>query len=86
LNSLFVFRSEVLDQVGVLDNVELSEDSSTVLAIAKRKMRDTVNDCRHVVKDHLSIEKMRSNFRACQETDKLATMGFTTGAVAGLVW
>ena len=82
----FAFRSEVLDQTGVLDDVELSEDSSTVLAIAKRKMKTTVNDCRYIVKDHLNIEKMRSTFRACQEKDKLATMGFTTGAVAGLVW
>mmetsp|Transcript_10741 Transcript_10741/g.13580 ORF Transcript_10741/g.13580 Transcript_10741/m.13580 type:complete len:191 (-) Transcript_10741:79-651(-) len=77
--------SEVLNHAGILDDIELSEESTQVFKMVKRKITSKVNDCRLLVRKHCSMHNIRDTFDNCIEKDKLATLGFTTGAVAGLV-
>jgi len=79
-------RSEVLNQVGVLDKVDLPEGSDQFVNNIKQKITGAVNDCRLAVRSHCSVDKIRDAYGSALEKDKMGTLGWTTGAVAGLVW
>ena len=82
--------TEVLHQAGVLDDISYPSSSSSdsshkFIRGIRQKITSTVNDCRITVRKHLSVENMRQVYKSCLENDKMGTLGFTTGAVAGLL-
>jgi len=78
--------SEVLNQAGVFEMVSLPEQGDDMILAVRKKVSGAVNDCRLAVRKHLSVDKFRSGYESCLRADKMGTLGFTTGAVAGLVW
>jgi len=76
--------SEVANRAGVLSNI--SEENAESLQTVRQKVTETVNCCRLQVRKHLSIGNIRSIFDRTMEKDTMGTLGFTTGAVAGLVF
>ena len=40
----------------------------------------------YTIDDHNEFLYFREEYKNCLERDKLGTLGFTTGTVAGLVW
>lgn len=78
--------AEIANQAGLLEDVQLSEENSKSLQLARQKVTETVNSCRLQVRKHVSIDNMRSLFDRTMEKDTMGTLGFATGAVAGLVW
>lgn len=80
--------SEVLNHAGVLDPIsdKMSDEGAEIANIVRKKVKMVVNDCRMAVRNHVRLDKMREGYERCMERDQLGTLGFTTGAVAGLVW
>jgi len=88
--------SEVMHQTGVLDTIEgntnidfddiLSDGSEEALRGLKQKVCHRIDQCRMTVREQLNLNKIREEYKNCLDRDKLGTLGFTTGAVAGLVW
>mmetsp|Transcript_2348 Transcript_2348/g.3496 ORF Transcript_2348/g.3496 Transcript_2348/m.3496 type:complete len:174 (+) Transcript_2348:118-639(+) len=78
--------SEVLNQAGVLEKVDIPAGGNEMLQNVKQKVTGAVNDCRLAVRKHCSVDKARNIFQVAIKKDKMGTLGFTTGAVAGLVW
>jgi hypothetical protein len=88
--------SEVMHQTGVLDTIEgntnidfddiLSDRSEDALKGFKQKVFHRIDQCRMTVREQLNLGKIREEYKNCLERDKLGTLGFTTGTVAGLVW
>ena len=78
--------TEVLHQAGVLDEISYPSDSShKFIHDMRQKIASTVNDCRITVRKHLNVDNMRKVYTSCLENEKMGTLGFTTGAVAGLL-
>jgi hypothetical protein len=82
--------SEVLNSAGVLNNDSDSNDDNdnvSILAVQtlKHKVTTKVNECRLLVREHMSVQKVKLNFDDCLEKDRVGTLGFTTGIVAALV-
>ena len=89
--------SEVMHQAGVLEiekgtfgGIEmddiLSDRSEEALKGFKQKVFHRIDQCRMTVREQLNLGKIREEYKNCLERDKLGTLGFTTGTVAGLVW
>jgi hypothetical protein len=78
--------TEVLHQAGVLDDASNRSDlSHDFFHGIQQKVASTVNDCRIAVREHLNMDNMRRVYKSCLENEKMGTLGFTTGAVAGLL-
>lgn len=78
--------AEVANRVGLLDDIQLSEEKSQSLQIVRKKVTETMNCCRLEVRKRFSIDNMKSLFDRTMEKDTMCSLGFATGAVAGLVW
>lgn len=79
--------TEVLHQAGVLDSVSnRSEASHEIIYGIRQKIASTVNGCRIAVRRKLNVDNMRQVYKSCLENEKMGTLGFTTGAVAGLLF
>mmetsp|Transcript_12661 Transcript_12661/g.23732 ORF Transcript_12661/g.23732 Transcript_12661/m.23732 type:complete len:168 (-) Transcript_12661:88-591(-) len=78
--------TEVLHQAGVLDDFSYPSDSSHKFILGiRQKIASTVNECRITVRKHLNVDNMRQVYKSCLQNEKMGTLGFTTGAVAGLL-
>ncbi|GFH48307.1 hypothetical protein CTEN210_04783 [Chaetoceros tenuissimus] len=87
--------SEVMHQAGLLDeiakkgdefvDINLTAEGENALKGIKQRICSTVNECRMKVRKELNMEKIRSHYQELLEKDKLGTLGFTTGAVFGLL-
>ena len=78
-------RSEVADRVGLLDDVKLTSEQMRVHKMLQQKVTQTVDSCRKKVREHFSLDSMRSLFDRSMEKDIMGTFGFATGAISGLV-
>jgi hypothetical protein len=76
--------SEVMDRVGLLDDVKTNNHQA--IQMMKQKVTSTIKDCRLSIQKHVTLDNVRSIFDNAMTQDKMATLGFTTGTVAGLVW
>lgn len=84
--SAVIIITEVLSRSGVLDEVELSEESNQVVHLVRQKTVQTVAFCRDCIHKHATTENLRNIYEYALKRDKMTTMGFATGAAAGLVW
>lgn len=84
-----------MHQAGLLDeiakkgdelvDINLTAEGENALKGLKQRICSTVNECRMKVRKELNMEKVRSHYQELLEKDKLGTLGFTTGAVFGLL-
>ena len=54
--------------------------------IVKKKVTVVVNDCHMAVRKRVNLERLRKGYERCMERDQLVTLGFTSGAIVGMVW
>mmetsp|Transcript_12736 Transcript_12736/g.16756 ORF Transcript_12736/g.16756 Transcript_12736/m.16756 type:complete len:164 (+) Transcript_12736:81-572(+) len=78
--------SEVIERTGVFDKVDLlSDENEARLEMAKRSLTKTVKKFSTRVKNELKPAKIEATINAAFKQEKMCTMGFASGAFAGLV-
>ena len=77
---------EVLGRTGVLDDVELSDESNQIVQLVRQKAVQTATYCRNCIHEHVTINNVRNVYENALNNDKMTTMGFASGAAIGLVW
>lgn len=74
--------TEVLNAVGVLDDIpKFSDDQTEITESLKRRALTYASDFRTMVRKRLNPEKIKS----LMETDRMATMGAAAGAFVGFL-
>jgi len=78
--------AEIMNSAGFLDDRKyVSEDQQVFFNRAKQQFVEKVNAGRIIIRENISINKLRSSFANAMEQDKMTTVGLTSGAVAALI-
>jgi hypothetical protein len=72
----------MLDDDANGDNDLLDKD---MIQNLKTTITTKLNQCRILIRQHCSMDKIKNQYETCLTNDRVGTLGFTTGAVAALV-
>lgn len=78
-------RAEVASLTGVLDQVELGEESQFFVNKAKTSVSNAVNGFRTQVKRRLNPEEIQNTITSAMGKEKMATLGVAAGAFVGFL-
>jgi hypothetical protein len=80
-----IYRAEVASLTGVLDEVDLGDDSKLYLKMAKNTFSNAVNGFRTQVKRRLNPEGIHETISSAMGKEKMATLGAAAGAFVGFL-
>lgn len=68
---------------GVFEKIKFSEENSRRLKMVRKYVVNTVDDFRQDVRRVLNPKKVKDNIDVALTKERMATLGFATGAFAG---